>query len=68
MQAQGVMQQKTSIEQWKETQRKSSSDLGLETPMEQNQWKSAYAGVNGVAQGRVQLGSWGTAGKRKDTV
>lgn len=36
--------------------------------MEQNQWKSAYASVSGVAQGRVRLGSWGTAGKRKDTV
>lgn len=36
--------------------------------MGQKWWKSAYNDVNGVAQGRVQLGSWGTAGKRKGTV
>lgn len=31
-------------------------------------WTPAHAGVKGAAQGRGRPGSWGTAGKRKDTV
>lgn len=56
------MERKPPTEQWKETQRRKSSDFGLEMPMEQNQWTSALADVNAVAQGRVGLESWGTAG------
>lgn len=37
MQTQGAIERKTYTEQWKETQRRKSSDLGLEMPMEQNQ-------------------------------
>lgn len=36
LQAQGVIERKTYREQWKETQRRKNSDLGLEMPMEQN--------------------------------
>lgn len=67
VQAQGVMEWKIYTEQWKETERRSSSDLGTEMPMEQNQWTPALADVNAAAQGMAGLGSWGTAGQRKDT-
>lgn len=68
VQAQGVIERKTYTEQWKETQRRKSSNLGPERPMEQNQWTPAPADVNVAAQGRVGLESWGTGGQRKDTI
>lgn len=55
VQAQGVIERETYTEQWKETQRRKSSGLGLEMPMEQNQWTPAPADVNAAAQGRVGL-------------
>lgn len=65
LQAQGVIERKTYREQWKETQTRKSSDLGLEIPMEQNQGTPALADVNAAAEGRVGLKSWGTAGQKK---